>query len=462
MLEFFKVNDPFRLIGVGIYFLITTFLYLVFGQLPITSPQLDWMLLGERLGDGYFLYQDIIDDTGPFSAGFFFLVDFIFGRSPLIYEILGRILIFFQIYYWNRILIRYKVFDENTYVPSIVMLALFHFGFDMLSISPALLGSTFLLLALGHLFSQTVIQKDGSESTLLIGIYGGLATGFHPIYVVFLPFMIFAGIVVSGFSFRQLMLSLVGYFLPILLMSVFYFWKDSLDEAITIWPLIFFSEKYHYQSYLDWAILGTFPLILSLVGYFYTSLLRASTINQQKQRQLILIWLLFAIAGIFIAKREASFQLVILTPILSYLITQFFLNVRKAPVLRIAFFLLVIGLPVASWWYWEKKSQENTGYFVQGPEKTSNTKQPLLVLGNDRSPYLNGSLDGPFLNFNLSKLYLSQERDLPQRARLFRMIEKQKPKLILDQEGVFAKILEDYPELSRQYQMTSPGVYSLK
>ncbi|MEP0714435.1 MAG: hypothetical protein ABJC55_21145, partial [Algoriphagus sp.] len=181
-----------------------------------------WMLLGERLGQGYFLYQDIIDDNGPLSAGFFTFMDLLFGRSLVAYELVGRVLISFQILYWNSILIKFKAFSVNTYLPAIIMAALFHFSFDLLSLSPALLGSTFLILAFGQLFSQTVLQKDTSESTLLIGIYAGLATGFHPNYIVFLPYMIFTGIAISSFSFRQLMLSLVGYFLPILLISVFY------------------------------------------------------------------------------------------------------------------------------------------------------------------------------------------------------------------------------------------------
>ena len=185
MLSFFRVNDPFRLIGVGIYLLVLTLVYLLFNPFPVTSAQLTWLILGERVGDGFLLYKDIIDDTGPLAAGFFMLMDLIFGRSLLAYELVGRILIIFQILYWNSILIKFRAFDENTYLPAIVMAALFHFSFDMLSLSPALLASCFLILALGQLFSQTVLQKEGSESTLLIGLYAGIATGFQPNYLYF-------------------------------------------------------------------------------------------------------------------------------------------------------------------------------------------------------------------------------------------------------------------------------------
>ncbi len=418
-----------------------------------------WMLLGERLGQGYFLYQDIIDDNGPLSAGFFTFMDLLFGRSLFAYEIVGRLLISFQILYWNSILIKFKAFDLNTYLPAIIMAALFHFSFDLLSLSPALLGSTFLILALGQLFSQTVLQKDTSESTLLIGIYAGLATGFHPNYIVFLPYMIFTGIAISSFSFRQLMLSLVGYFLPLLLISVFYFWNDGLEEAIQIWPLTFLSEKYEYQSLLNWLYLGIFPLLLALAGYFMATVLRGSTINQQKQRQLILIWLLFSVAEFFIIKKQSSYQLVILIPGLTYLITQFFLNTKKEITSKIAFYLLVLGLPAVAFMYWQQKVTDSE-YFVATSE--AKYSGDILVLGDNLSPYLNASLGGPFLNYRLSKLYLDQDRDLREKARLFQMLQKQKPSIVLDPNGDFEKLLKQFPALANQYNKTSSGFFTLK
>jgi hypothetical protein len=77
------------------------------------------MVLGERLSEGYLLYVDIIDDTGPLSAGVFMAIHSLFGRSEWVYELLGIILVGIQIYYWNSTLIKFRVFDENTYLPAI-------------------------------------------------------------------------------------------------------------------------------------------------------------------------------------------------------------------------------------------------------------------------------------------------------------------------------------------------------
>jgi hypothetical protein len=422
-----------------------------------------WMVLGERLSEGYLLYVDVIDDTGPLSAGVFSGIHLLFGRSPMAYILLGKVFVLFQVYYWNSTLIKYRVFDENTYLPAIVLAALFHFSFDLMYLSPTLLGSTFLLLAFGQLFSHTVLQKESSESTLLIGIYGGLAAGFHWNFVFFLPFIAFTGLAISGFTIRQLFLSIMGFLLPILLIFVFYFWKDGLQQAIQIWPIVFNYPIYGYQPSLSWLVPGAFPLLLALIGYTISSFFRGATINQQKQRQLIVIWLLFSAGLFFFEKNNATYQLVVFLPALSYFISQFFLKFNWTFLIRPAFFGLVLVMPILASFYWTTRTAVDTTYFVVAPAETSlPQKTGVMVLEDDPSPYLTNSLGGPFLNYNMSLSYLKQEKTLPQKAQVFQMIRRQLPKKVLDKEGHFKDLLEELPALKELYSESNPGIYSLK
>ena len=422
-----------------------------------------WMVLGERLSEGHLLYVDVIDDTGALSAGVFTGLHLLFGRSEIAYLLLGKIFVLFQIYYWNSTLIKYRVFDENTYLPAIVMAALFHFSFDLMYLSPTLLGSTFLLLAFGQLFSHTVLQKESSESTLLIGIYGGLATGFHWNFVFFLPFLIFTGLSISSFTVRQLFLAIMGFLLPILLILVFYFWNDGLEQALQVWPIVFTYPNYVYQPYLSWLAPGVFPLVLALAGYFIGSFFRGATINQQKQRQLILIWLLFSAGLFFLVKNTASYQLVIFLPAMSYFITQFFLYFKWTLLLRPAFFGLVLALPIWGMNYWQERTKVDATYFVTAPiEKDPLIQKGLMVLEENPSPYLTHSLDGPFLNFHMSASYLKQEKNLQQKAQVFQMIRRQQPEQVYDKEGLFKALLEELPALKEFYNEDKPGRYSKK
>jgi len=422
-----------------------------------------WMVLGERLSEGYLLYVDVIDDTGPLSAGVFTGLHLLFGRSPIAYILLGKIFVLVQIYYWNSTLTKYRVFDENTYLPAIVMAALFHFSFDLMYLSPTLLGSTFLLLAFGQLFSHTVLQKESSESTLLIGIYGGLATGFHWNFVFFLPFLILTGLAISSFTVRQLFLSIMGFLLPILLILVFYFWNDGLEHALQVWPMVFSYPNYGYQPSLSWLAPGAFPLVLALIGFAISSFFRGATINQQKQRQLIIIWLLFSAGLFFLVKNNASYQLVVFLPAMTYFISQFFLLFNWTLLVKPAFFGLVLVLPLWTLNYWTTRTAVDTSYFVAAiDEITLPKKTGVMVLEKDPSPYLYKTLDGPFLNYNMSMRYLKQEKTLQQKAQVFQMVRRQKPQQVLDKNGLFKDLLDELPALKEFYIETSPGVYSIK
>ncbi|TDQ17181.1 hypothetical protein DFQ04_1833 [Algoriphagus boseongensis] len=463
MFSFFKVNDPFRLIGVAIYLIVLTVIYLVFFPSPLTEPTLLWMVLGERLNEGFSLYKDVVDDTGPLSAAFFEIMDWLFGRNQIAYELVGRFLILFQIFHWNSSLLKYRVFDENSYLPAIIMAALFHFSFDLLGLSPALLGNTFLVLALGQLFSQTVLQKETSESTLLIGLYGGLATGFHLYFAIFLPYILFTGLVISGFSFRQLILALVGFFLPLVLILVYYFWNDSLTDILEIYPSIFTYPDYSYQSILTWLIPGSLPILLSLGGYFFSTFLRGATINQQKQKQLIILWLIFSALVFFLVKRQAAFQLVVFIPGMTYLINQFFLSFRSGLIGKLAFYFLILGLPAAGIVFWQNQTQTSQGYFVSESNSSNEWKgKKIMVMGEDSSPYLDAQLGGPFINFHLAQDYLAKEKSLEEKTRVYRKIFLQKPEVVLDPQGTFRQFMDEFPAIKAWYQEKENGIFYLK
>jgi hypothetical protein len=153
-----------------------------------------------------------------------------------------------------------------------------------------------------------------------------------------------------------------------------------------------------------------------LAGFFIGSFFRGATINQQKQRQLILIWLLFSAGLFFLVKNTASYQLVVFLPAMSYFITQFFLYFNWTLLLRPAFFGLVLALPLWGMNYWQERTKVDATYFVTAPiEKDQRIQKGLMILEENPSPYLTQSLDGPFLNFHMSESYLKQEKNLQQK-----------------------------------------------
>jgi hypothetical protein len=466
LLSFFRINDPSRLIVIIAVSLLLSSIYIWVLNIPMLQPELIWLLIGERMADGKHMYLDIVDDTGPLSAGVYWICHLFFGKSVMAYKMLAIPVVIFQIVYINTLYIKYKSFEENTYIPALVMVILFHLSFDMITLSPALMGSTFIVLALGQLFSQTVLQKEGSDSILLVGIFGGIAACFHFPLITFLPFLLLAGIVVSGFSFRQLILAFVSYLLPLTFCAIYYFWIDGLfaffDQFIISPRNI---ERYAHVSYRDLAIIYSLPLFFATLGFFVGLIVKSQTVNQQKQLQLTLIFLIFAISSLFLTNRRTPYQFIVTIPGLAYFITFLFVAFKKGIPVKILAALFVFGIPIMGyiWTIYQDNSGKISTYAVTVSTKHSITKgKKVLVLGEDLGYYHNASLATPYLHFRLSKNSLQNQKSLEKTALIFQNFIKEKPDVIVDEEGVFEGVLEMMPLLHELYEKDSKGIYRFK
>lgn len=435
-------------------------------DVPLLKPELIWMMIGERMSEGFSMYIDIIDDTGPLSATVYWLIHLLFGKNIFAYKLFGGLVILFQITYINGLFIRYKSFDENTYIPALVLVVLFHFSFDILTLSPALMGSTFIVLALGQLFSQTVLQKDTSDSILLVGIFGGIGACFHFPLVIFLPFLIVAGVAVSGFNFNQLLLALLGYFLPIVGCGLYYFWIDGLQEFIIQYILTTrVIDVYYHVQFLDLMLLLIAPFCFAVVGYFIGTIYKLISVNQQKQKQLIILFLLFALLTIFLTNRRTPYQFVILLPGLTYFITQIFIYLQRGFLLKLFSTAFLISIPFIgfSWAYYQIVSGKIESYSVTFSEKHQETAgKSILVLGNDLGYYQGAYLATPYLNYNISKEILLDYNSFGKMADVYQDFLKEKPEMIIDADGVFEQLLEKIPLLKDSYLKKSEGMYVLK
>ncbi|MCL6258882.1 hypothetical protein M3O96_07285 [Aquiflexum sp. TKW24L] len=466
MLSFFRINDPFRLVAIlGIVLLMST-IYIWIVDIPLLQPEMIWMLLGERMADGKHMYIDIIDDTGPLSAGVFWVVHLVFGKSALAYKFIAAFIVLFQVVYVNYLFIRYKSFEDNTYIPAFVMTVLFYISFDLVTLSPALMGSTFIVLALGQLFSQTVLQKEGSDAVLLVGIFGGIAACFHFPLATFLPFLLVSGIIVSGFSFQQIIVSLIAYAMPLVFCALYFFWIDGFEAFIyefIIAPRLI--ESYAHVSYRDLALLFALPMFFSVLGFFVGFIVKSQTVNQQKQLQLNLIFLIFAVSSLLLTNRRTPYQFIVMLPALTYFISLLLVVYKKGITIQVLTAAFVFGIPIIGivWTLYQINSGIINSYAINFEEKHTIAKSnKILVLGEDLGYYQGATLATPYLHFRLSKNVIEDQRDLANTVKLYDNFLIERPEIIIDEEGVFAKLLERIPILAKEYEKRGTSYFLKK
>lgn len=95
MIRFFKINHLFTIIAAFILLLVI-YLPVLTTRLPMIVPELEWMLAGERMSRGFVLYTQTWTDISPLAALFYWLLDALFGRSQLAYQITAFLVVIFQ------------------------------------------------------------------------------------------------------------------------------------------------------------------------------------------------------------------------------------------------------------------------------------------------------------------------------------------------------------------------------
>ena len=237
MLQYFRVNDPYRLLGLLVLLLLFCLPNFVYPP-DLTYPELRGIVIGEKVHEGNLLYLELVDSIAPLAAWFNGLMDIVFGRSILARHILAFLIIFLQSSYIGLVFANKRAFSENSYIPSLVAAILYGFSFDTICLTPELVGAGFLLPALNNLFKEIEFREQRDESIFNLGLYISLASLFLFSFSVYLVGAVITLIIFTRSSPRKYFLMIFGFLLPhLLLLASFYL----MDGAHAVTRLLLYS-----------------------------------------------------------------------------------------------------------------------------------------------------------------------------------------------------------------------------
>src|SRR5689334_22553945 len=235
----------------------------------VTYPELKSILVGEKVHEGSAIYRELVDSTPPLASWSNGFLDILTGRSVLAKHILAFVIVFFQAAFLGIVLLDKKAFAESTYIPSLIFVVLFFFSFDTLALSPELLGSGVLLLALNNLFKEIEFREQRDETIFNLGLFIGLASLFSFSFVVHLLGTITILLIFTRSTVRKYLLMVLGFLLPHLLLMITYYLKGGLADFWNYYyiPNLSFSSDSYISTRSLW-MLGAIPLfylVISLV-----------------------------------------------------------------------------------------------------------------------------------------------------------------------------------------------------
>ncbi|MCI0750598.1 MAG: hypothetical protein L0Y35_02055 [Flammeovirgaceae bacterium] len=452
VLGYFRINDPYRLLGL--------FLILLMVALPtlidwpgLTHLELHSFLVGEKMNDGFSMYSEIADHTPPLAAWLYEAFDFVFGRSVAARHIMAFMLIYFLSCFVGFFFINRKAFGENTYVPSLIFGLLMLLSFDTLVLSADLFQLVFLLLALNNLIKIVEFREQRDETIFNLGLFLSGASLCSAYSLINLPGSILILILFTRTSLRLHLLMLFGFLLPHLILITLAYWRDTLPD---------FLNYYYIQNILDttgsllpWTnyfLLGAVPLFFMVISLIIVNREARTTKYQSQVLQVLLVWMGFSFLQIYLTPSLRPQNFIILAPSFTFFITHFFLLIRRRRFAGLNTWILFFGVIATHYLVkYDFINQIDTSHLlVKAPSEK--VKEKILVLTKDSELYQSAEAGSPFFNWRFAESIFNEMDYYENVLKADAAFRKELPRVIIDPESRMQKVFERIPWIEKKYQ----------
>ncbi|GAB3637509.1 hypothetical protein GCM10027422_30990 [Hymenobacter arcticus] len=443
--------------------------------LPLTAAELRLLLLGEGVAAGAWPYRDLYDGTAPLAAAAAGVLELAWNRPVLLYRTAALGLLLVQALRFNAVLNRADVHPERGYLAALTYLVVGSLSTDLDALSPLLLGHTFIIFALSALLPTS---REGYDNRRLFraGFLIGLAGLCYLPLAFFVGLGFFAVLIFAASSFRSALLLVCGFLSPYAVVATVFLYVGALPNF----------QDMHLARGLRFTVAATdglppavaWPLLAGVAVLLALALLRTAgtalgLVFQAKFRQLMLVWLVVAVAVLAVGRGLAPGSLLLLLPPLTYFslflwqrlpgrewVPELLFVVVLGLVVVVRYRDLVPGLPTLLHLPAESTlaPQPNPAY------RRLAAGRPVLVLGPDRRAYLTHPAARPYLDWPLAAADFGHLTEYAAVVRVGRSLAPNPPTYIIDQNRLLPRLRYLLPAVFGGYEPVPgvPGAYQLK
>lgn len=237
---------------------------------------------------------------------------------------------------------RYVFIRQRTDLPAFVFALIVTGTVSLYGMHPSLLASILLFFALERVFA--IYHGAGTLAKAFdAGLFIGLASLAYLFAGVYLIWFWISLAFLGYFRFRECLAGLVGFLVPVFIMTSWYFFNDDLS---VLWQtLMALLNKIQVADYslfqkVFWGIL-MFLVVLS--STFMTKVVEEKKISSRKYFSILFLFFLFAIASFFLFK-GAGIELYFLALLpVTYIISHYFVLSRYSWMMEILFVIFVLS-----------------------------------------------------------------------------------------------------------------------
>lgn len=279
------------------------------------------LLIGLRISVVYngYVENNWIGNLAPLSIAFKNQFGNLLSSNVYFNLIVSALLVFLQSTILVSLLGFFKVQDFKGFLAAWLYVLLMHMFPSFVFLSPELIALTFILLA----FSSIVFTEESRNKTKTIftsGLFIGLAAGFWLPSTFFIIVGLYAILRTSYYSLRDVLLLLIGFFVPFIYVFAYLYIVDIPLNALYGFQM----NQFHFDFYQHGQLLSYYVLLLII---------------------LLSIQVVFKFLNKLLTKEKVFFQLIFFY-ILCFIILLFFQNENNIDLLLLLIFPTSIFLSV--------------------------------------------------------------------------------------------------------------------
>lgn len=459
MLQFLKNFDPFRLLAVAIIALLARFYW--FSEDVVLIPSMQWLSIGEMMGDGKVLYKDIWTSLEPFSAGTYYFINSLFGKSIVALRVLSLLLCIFQAILFNFYVSQTNIYDQKTTYPAFFYVLFSCINYDFFSLSPVQLGLTFMLPVMYFLFKD-VRMGEKSRNHFFAGASLGIASLFYLPFACFIIFVIYSFAVFSSFDFKRFFQLISAFAFPWLMVFSYYYLNGSLNEVINnLIQSTFFSRPQYYVDFYSIIKVGLPPAILSIIAFFFT-VSKSNFLNfQYSSMKIMAMWFVNGLVAFLIMNEWGYFNLYIMVPVFAFFTVFLFLEIDRWWLKEGLLWIVIISFSIFNIYYKSidiEKLKTGTSAMLINEDAEARfdgnviTGKTILILGQNPIALLHNKQSTLYASWNLSLKHFGDLSNYNNVSSIYTNVLDPKPQYIFDEIGIMPSLIERIPELAIHYE----------
>lgn len=256
-------------------------------------------------------------------------------------HLLGLIIVYISSILFNTLIKNYEILKERSNLTALLYLLLMSISTYLMCINSFLISNFIIILIILRIVS--VYENPGKSYFVAFdsGFLLGIASAFQPQLIILLFFIWISFFILKTLEWRDIIISLIGFFVPYIFIYSYFFITDNLSLLNQIIEEIDLNKRsFNFEvNYINFIII---LILLFFIVFGFKYFLRSININTVKTKKLIniLTWLfLFDIILIFLNPINWNSISIIAIPF-SFYLSILFLH-TKSKLYEILFSLLL-------------------------------------------------------------------------------------------------------------------------